>query len=241
MYIVGSALSQRTIVYKGEKDWFEQGREIEKEAHRIVIEEFGEERAGANVSFRDPFTPEKQAMINRYSEECSRMRNGLYDRPIYDDIDIVLVGLSQQKANPKKRIWKKFSQVLKVNFPNAKHPHLEYGGVDALARTNGFGNWDIYCDVKNYVVSDYQLEILSSGEYPTKIHFMLFNGDERYGSAERNKRGEDDEDFWLDHWPNKDVNLEMWRKLQASDKLPFLPVVEFSGQVLAPQLEKKEK
>jgi hypothetical protein len=225
LYVVGSAFTKKTFIYKGEKSYFQAMEDMRKELTKELIEEFGKEKMEEFMKAyrRKPsnITAEEFGEIeSATSRGYARGNNELFNRQVYADIDLVLAGLPQQKTNPKKRIWKKFSHELKLNFPDAKHPESDF------LRTNGFGYWEIYCDQKSYVVWDYRLEMPTRTD-PTKIHFMLFVGDERFGSACRNRQGEDDNFYWMHHFPNKDVNLEMWKKQQEDDHLSFLPIIEF--------------
>jgi hypothetical protein len=58
------------------------------------------------------------------------------------------------------------------------------------------------------------------------IRKCMDKSDERFGSyVEINPDCPDDP--LPNHWPNRDVSISMWMKMQEGDKLPFLPIFMF--------------
>jgi hypothetical protein len=226
-YAVGSSLAKRTYVYKGDEDYFDAQMNIEKKNSEKLIKEFGEEKLKqyilaergkpAAISSGD-YRIIKKA-VNENLEQSRKDESDLFKREHYGDIDLVLAGLRLARSNVRKRIWRRFSQKLKMNFPSAKHPKPNRDLEDIELKENGFGFWDIYSDQIEYVVRDYRIEI-PTGKEPTEIHFMMYKSDERFGSVSVG-------DNWHNHWPNKDVSREMWKQQQKYDRLPFLPIIEF--------------
>jgi len=222
LYIVGSSLSNKTYACK--KDYHGIKDQRRKELKSELIEKFGKEPLEkAYYEWRNggeyDLGPEIQGIIDQRDIETSRI---LFERNHYSDIDIVLAGLPIRKSGPKWKIWKKFSHEMRFNFPEARHP------TPSKNAPNGFTSWGTYsCEHGNeYAVRDYELEIPASNpDEPTKIHFMLYKSDERFGIAYTNDRS--DELWFLDHWPHKDVSLDMWKEQQKKDRLPFEAVVEF--------------
>ena len=219
-YIIGSAYTGKSVFYKN-GDYRADENEKLNELGKEIADEFGIEtiqrynRRWETFEKGDSFPEIKR----RFDEGFSRIREEMFKKEDYDDIDCVIVGLPRRKTKPELKIWKKFSRELRIRFPGAEHPPLE--------SRNGFSHWDVYdwgMGENHYVVSDYRL-LMPSSPKNTDIHFMVYNSDERFGQVAYKHDGPNDPLPF--HWPTADVTVDMWKGLQDKNRLPYLPVVEF--------------
>jgi hypothetical protein len=94
---------------------------------------------------------------------------------------------------------------LRNRFPQAQHP-------------DKFDFWCIQGYSQAYKVKDYTLNIPTHTR-PTAIHFMLYEGDERWGVVEKRSSELG--------FQKIEPTLDRWKQQQAEDKLDFLVVSEF--------------
>lgn len=157
------------------------------------------------------FDEDFESIRQAYAQENELLKIEALRRDFYEDIDLALSGLTQEKSNPGRIFWRGFLKRMDENFPNTIQ--MKYG-------ITPFGEWNVYDwdeMLSQYVVRDLNLKIPNQKSF-TEMHFMIYKSDERFGARVR--------DVYF-HEPSEDVNRNMWKEQQKRDNLSYLMIGEF--------------
>ncbi len=220
LYVVGSSYTGKTFELKEH----EKRRRLAQELVESLREKYTTEQIHNHISGLKTIPELGNMLVAGHKQMWEEIMN----REYYEDVDMVIAGLPQDKTYPDNEMWKGFTRHLRRKLPaskGCKHPRPAYD----FDTTNGFRYWipvnlgHMLVDPSDalYQARAYELQ-MPCEDGATKIHFMLYISDSRFDPCYKTL------DEFLEHrGESVDVSLDKWKAIQAKDNLPYLAVAEF--------------